>query len=153
MISHETVELLRKEKYWDKVTEDTTIEWLARRMLLSLRASNILVRGAIYAHGKMEYKPIKTVKELLEVDDIDLMRYRNMGKKSIEEIQNFKAEYLSRIELCQKIRNAPIITEQGQADWLDGYKVGFRDGVIAVQTRLNDICKELTEGKNEQSNE
>lgn len=137
---------MNKQDYWGKVTEDTDIEWLRKRNLLSVRLSNILVRGAIYnGFGKMEYRPIKTVKELLEVDDIDLMRYRNMGKKSLEEIQNFKQEYIARIELCQKIRNAPIITEQGQVDWMDGYKVGFRDGVIAVQTKLNEICKGLTE--------
>lgn len=133
-----------KQDYWDKVTEDTEIEWLRKRNLLSVRLSNILVRGAIYkGFGETEYKPITTVKELLEIDECDLKSYRNMGEKTLEEVRYFKQAYIARTENCQRIRNAPIITEQGQVDWLDGYKVGFRDGVIAVQTQVKEKIDEI----------
>ena len=130
-----------KQDYWDKVTEDTEIEWLRSHNLLSVRASNILTRGAIYrGGGKFEYHPIKTVKELLSIDECELMLYRNMGRKSLAEIEEFKQKFLEKSNV-QKLPNP--ITEKGQADWLDGYKVGFRDGVIAAQTQFNEICEEI----------
>lgn len=139
-----------KQDYWDKVTEDTAINWLRERKLLSVRASNILTRGAIYrGGGKMEYKPINTVKELLEIDRVDLKFYRNMGTKTLEEIVYFQQEFIAKVKNSQKFRTIPIITEQGQADWLDGYKVGYRDGVNAValqaKEKLDEICKELVD--------
>lgn len=85
------------ENYWDKVTEDTTVEWLRRHNLLSVRSSNILIRGAIYkGGGKMDYHPIKTVKELLGVDECELTLYKNMGKKSLVEIEEFKQKFLKK---------------------------------------------------------
>lgn len=126
-----------KQNYWDKVTEDTTIEWLRRRNLLSVRLSNILVRGAIYkGYGNTEYKPIKTVKELLEIDECDLSIYKNMGRKTLEEVEQFKQKFLRKKQSYQ-------ITEQGQADWLDGYKLGFKEGVVAVQTQLKEVNLEF----------
>ena len=134
--------------YWDKVTEDTTIEWLRTHKLLSVRASNILIRGAIYMGGGVtKFKPIKTVKELLEVDEYDLKPYRNMGAHTLEEIRVFKEKFLEK-RMVQHFRttNEPI-TEKGQVDWVDGYKVGYKDGAIAVMTRVRDnlgeIIKEL----------
>lgn len=138
---------MTNQDYWDKVTEDTELDWLCRRNLLSTRTSNIFRRGARRERTNScnwEYHPIKTVKELLELDECDLVLYRNMGKKSLEEIEVFKQKFLEKSNV-QKLHNP--ITEQGQADWLDGYKVGFRDGVVAVQTQLNEICKEITGGK------
>lgn len=97
---------MENKDYWDKVTEDTTIEWLRRRNLLSVRSSNILIRGAIYkGGGKMDYHPIKTVKELLGVDECELTLYRNMGKKSFEEIEEFKQKFLEKSKV-QKLNNA-----------------------------------------------
>lgn len=94
------------ENYWDKVTEDTTVEWLRRYNLLSVRSSNVLIRGAIYkGGGKTEYHPIKTVKELLEVDECELALYRNIGKKSLEEIEKFKQKFLEKSKV-QKLNNA-----------------------------------------------
>lgn len=94
------------DKYWDKVTEETTIDWLRRRNLLSVRPTNILTRGAIYrGGGKTEYHPIKTVKELLEVDECELTLYRNMGAKSLEEIEKFKQKFLEKSKV-QKLNNA-----------------------------------------------
>lgn len=147
MVDYDTAQLLKLEKYWDKVTEDTAIEWLVRRSFFLVRTGNILIRGAIHiGGGKFEYKPIKTVKELLATDEEDLKRYRNMGKKSLEDIENFKQTFLAKSNV-QKLHNP--ISEQGQSDWLDGYKVGFRDGVIAVQKRakekIDEIGKELTD--------
>lgn len=96
-------------KYWDKVTEDTTIEWLRRRNLLSVRPTNILTRGAIYrGGGKTEYHPIKTVKELLEVDECELTLYRNMGKKSLDEIEKFKQKFLEKSN-GQKMHDSNVL--------------------------------------------
>ena len=54
-------------------------------------------------------------------------------------------------QLEKESKKTATITEQGQADWLDGYKVGFRDGVVALRTqtveKIDEICKELTEDK------
>lgn len=88
-------------KYWDKVTEYTTIDWLRRRKLLSVRTSNVLTRGARHERKNScnwEYHPISTVKELLEVDECELTLYRNMGKKSLSEIEEFKQKFLKKVE-------------------------------------------------------
>lgn len=141
-----------KQSYWDKVTEDTEIEWLRRHNLLSVRASNILTRGAIYrGGGEMDYHPIKTVKELLGIDECELTLYRNMGRKSLEEIEAFKEKFLEKSNV-QKLHNSNnTITESEQNSWLDGYKVGFRDGVTALRIqaveKIDEICKEISEGK------
>ena len=54
-------------------------------------------------------------------------------------------------QLSKARKETATITERGQADWLDGYKVGFKDGVVALRTqfkvKIDEICKELTEGK------
>lgn len=139
---------MTNQDYWDKVTEDTQIEWLRRHNLLSVRLSNILVRGKIYkGFGKMEYKPITTVKELLDIDECDLALYMNMGAKSLADVEEFKQKFLEKSNVQKLLNPNDTITEKGQIDWLDGYKVGFMDGVVAVQTQLNQICKEIKEGK------
>ena len=132
-----------KQDYWHKVSEDTEIVWLYRHNLLSKRASNILIRGGIYiGGGKFEYKPIKTVKKLLEIDECDLKLYQNMGRKTIEEVEQFKQKFLAKKQSAKNAQSYTI-TEQGQADWLDGYKVGFRDGVIAMQTQAKEKIDEI----------
>lgn len=134
---------MKNQNYWDKVTKDTTIEWLCRHNLLSKRASNILIRGAIYRRGEWEYRSIKTVKELLEVDEYDLKLYRNMGTKTLIEIEEFKQKFLEKIDVEKLLNPNNMITEKGQVDWLDGYGVGFRDGVIAMQVQLKEKIDEL----------
>ena len=128
--------------YWDKVTKDTEIEWLCKHKLLSVRATNVLVRGAIYrgSYRHMDYNPIKNVKELLEIDECDLKVYRNMGTKTLEEIKEFKQKFLEKTKMYNLNE---VITEKAQADWLEGYKVGFRDGAIKVKKQFQDKVEEI----------
>lgn len=134
---------MNNQNYWNKVTKNTTVEWLCSHKLLSKRASNILIRGAIYRCGKFDYHPIKTIKELLEIDECELKLYRNMGTKTLEEIEKFKEKFLEKSNVQKMLNPNEPITEKGQADWLDGYKVGFSDGVIAMQVQLKDKLHEI----------
>lgn len=87
------------ENYWDRVTEETPIEWLRMHNLMSTRTSNVLTRGARYERKNRcywEHHPISTVKELLEVDECELKLYRNMGAKCLAEIEEFKQKFLEK---------------------------------------------------------
>ena len=69
-------------------------------------------------------------------------------------VEGWLANYL--IDLGWRKINANevvrTIDEQGMADWLDGYKVGYRDGVQALQLqskeKIDEIVKELVEANN-----
>ena len=67
-------------------------------------------------------------------------------------VEGWLSEYLidrgwKKVKANEVVRQ---IDESQMADWMDGYKVGFRDGVIAMQiqakNKIDEICKELTEG-------
>ena len=70
----------------------------------------------------------------------------NEGYRKIQddEIVITKDEY-------ESLRYQAMITESDQQHWLDGYKVGYRDGVVSVQTKakkkIDEISKELIGGK------
>lgn len=130
---------MENENYWDKVTEDTTIEWLRRRNLLSVRSSNVLTRGAIYrGGGKTEYHPIKTVKELLEVDECELTLYRNMGKKSLVEIEELKQKFLGKSNVQKLHDTNDLISVSAFKEYLNKCKEIAQSFVDKATTRLED---------------
>lgn len=53
----------------------------------------------------------------------------------------YQTKYMNRL------RELEDFIENGNMNFLEDYKKGFRDGVQAMQVRLNEIAKELTEDK------
>lgn len=51
-----------------------------------------------------------------------------------------------RTKELNRLRELEDFIENGNMNFLEDYKKGFNDGVQAMQVRLNEIAKELTEG-------
>lgn len=74
---------------------------------LSVRPYNVLKRARI-----------DTVEQLQQLSDDDLMRFRNMGRHSLEEIRE-KVEYVKTMTNADRIR--AMSDEQLAAYWADHY--------------------------------
>ena len=79
-------------KYIDEYTDDTTIETLRLHGALSVRTCNVLAR----AGGKRTIGDIKNLKAE------EMMRFRNAGKYTIDEIMEFQAIYKNRKAKAQE---------------------------------------------------
>lgn len=73
---------------------DTTIEELNRLRLLSVRAMNACRTGGI-----------KTLEDILDVDNIEFLKVRNCGRKTIVEIDAIKEKYssLKSEVICEEV--------------------------------------------------
>ena len=52
-----------------------------------------------------------------------------------------------RTKELNRLRELEDFIENGNMNFLEDYKKGFRDGVQAMQVQLNNIAKELMEDK------
>lgn len=98
-------------------------------------------------------KKIEEMAKVIDGDCGECYTCKYFEYKGINCTYLLSAEYLynagyRKIQANEVIRK---IDESEQSDWLDGYKVGFKEGVIALRTqfklKIDEICKEITEDK------
>ena len=70
-------------KYINEYTDETTIETLKMHGALSVRTANVLMRRG----------NVKTIGELLPLKTEEIMLFKNAGKYTIAEIEEFKVAY------------------------------------------------------------
>ncbi len=72
-----------------------------------------------------------------------------IGKSTANLLSENEKLLNEKIELQKQVDELKEERANMQADWLDGYKVGFRDGVVALRTqivnKIDEICKEILE--------
>lgn len=98
-------------------SEEQVLIWVAderpiEALNLSVRAFNCLKRAKI-----------KTVQQLLDMSSEDLLKIRNLGRKSLEELEAFKREYIPTVTHTKKLS---YTTEELKELILAAYTVPFK---------------------------